>query len=125
MVFPHCLFTLFLLFLSFYCRSTPTLAGHATLVDIRNDLPSNPPLKLQCGEGSFDLKAGQHYNRTLPADQGFGCTAVWTPWFSSWDAYDVKRDKGHSTVYWSLKKDGFYLSFDGSKWKFIDYWQTD
>ncbi|KAK7319674.1 hypothetical protein RJT34_04397 [Clitoria ternatea] len=83
---------------------TPTLAGHATLVDIRNDLSSNPPLKLQCREGSFDLKAGQRYNRTLAADQGFECTAVWTPWFRSWDAYMSRGTRAIAPFIGPLRK---------------------
>lgn len=129
----HPFFTLFLLFLIFYCPSTSTIArlhSHRPhpLVDIRNDLPNktNVQLILSCDKGSsFHLKPSHHHNCTLTVDQDFECTAMWSPWFTTWDAYHAKRDKGHHIVYWSVRKDGFYHSWDGSKWKLLEDWNTE
>ncbi|KAG4971274.1 hypothetical protein AAZX31_13G200100 [Glycine max] len=134
MVFPHPFFTFFLLFLSLYCLSTSTLNARPyshkphTVVDILNDLPNNPKvqLELRCDEGSsFYLKLGHRHNHTLTADQDSECTAMWLPWFTTWDAYHAVRDKGHHSVYWSVRKDGFYHSWDGSNWKLLEDWYSE
>ncbi|RDX79560.1 hypothetical protein CR513_39997, partial [Mucuna pruriens] len=126
MAFPSPFFLLLLL--SFYCVSTSTLASSHTVVDIRNDLPhkTEVQLVLGCDKGSsFHLKPGHHHNRTLTLNQDFECTATWLPWFTTWDAYHAERDKGHHTIYWSIRKDGFYHSWNGSKWKLQEDWYTE
>ncbi|KAK7245673.1 hypothetical protein RIF29_40521 [Crotalaria pallida] len=125
----HYSFTLFHVFFYFLIMSTlawPHMP-HA-VVDIRNDLPNNTAeqLTLRCGEdSSFNLKLGDHHNRTLTMDQDLECTAVWSRWFTTWNAYEAKRYQGQDTVFWLVRKDGFYRSWDGSKWKRVGYWYTD
>ncbi|RDX67973.1 hypothetical protein CR513_53091, partial [Mucuna pruriens] len=109
MDFPHCFFTLFLLLVSFYCLSTSSLARSQTVVDIRNDLPDK----------------SEHYNHTVIVDQDSECFASWGSLFTTWEAYQVNRDKGHQIIYWSVRKDGFYESWDGSKWNFIERWYSE
>lgn len=130
MVFPHYSITFSLLFLSFYCLITSTTPQHQTVfVEIRNDLPkkTDVQLELDCDHGSsFDLKLGDDYNRTITTvDQDLECTAAWSPLFTTWDVYKAKRYKGFQTVYWSVRNDGFYRSFDGSQWKFVEQWYTE
>jgi len=133
MGFRHPSFTFFLLFLSFYFLSMSTLArpqSHSpnTVVDIRNDLPNNTKdqLELRCGHSPFFvLKLGHHYNSTIPVDQDFECIAASSRWFTTWDVYHVKRDKGYQTVYWSVRNNGFYHSWDGSTWKLLEKWYSD
>lgn len=132
MAFRDCSFTFFLVFLSFcFLSMLSTLAwAHVPhiVVDIRNDLPHDTldQLSLRCGRGSsFTLKLGDHYNQTLPTDQDFECTAIWSRWFTTWNAYEAKSYKGQDTVYWLVKKDGFYRSWDGSKWELVEHWYTD
>ena len=134
MAFRDC-FTFFLVFflISICFLSTSTLARPHThrpniMVDLLNDLPNNThePLELSCDQGSSAyLKQGDHYNLTLKVDRDSECTATWWRWFTTWDAYEAKRDKGHDNVYWLVKKDGFYHSWDGSKWKLVEYWYTE
>ncbi|CAL0301242.1 unnamed protein product [Lupinus luteus] len=124
MAFRNC-FTFSLLFLSYFLIMS-TLAK-SIVVDIQNNLPKDAPeqLKIRCGEDPwFDLKVGDHYNRTPSTDQVFECHAVWGRWFTTWSAYDTNQSKGHSTVYWLVKKDGFYRSWEGSKWTLTEKWYT-
>lgn len=133
MGFLHPFFAFFLLFLSFYFLSTSTLAwpqshGPNTVVDIRNDLPINTKVQLElgCDKSPFIyLKLFHHHNSTITEDQDSKCTAEWLPSFTTWDVYHAKRDKGHQTVYWSIRKDGFYHSWDGSNWKLLEKWYTE
>lgn len=141
-------FTFFLLlFLSFFCfLCTSTTATHArphrhrvVVVDIQNDLPNTTQeevqniLELRCDPDPFSyLKPGDNYNRTLQVvdddDEdrtSLECIAEWSRWFTTWDAYEANRDKAHHTVRWSVRKDGFYHSWDGSKWKLLEDWYTE
>lgn len=140
-------FTFFLLlFLSFLCfLSTTTTTTQArphrhrvVIVDIQNDLPNTTQevqniLELRCDPDPFSyLKPGDHYNRTLQVvdddDEdrtSLECIAEWSRWFTTWDAYEANRDKAHHTVRWSVRKDGFYHSWDGSKWKLLEDWYTE
>ncbi|KAK7395660.1 hypothetical protein VNO78_16225 [Psophocarpus tetragonolobus] len=105
-----------------------SLARSQTFVDLRNDLPNNTKaqLNLRCGKGSdFYLKLGDHLNNSLTLDQDFVCNAAWSRWFTTWDAYHAERDKDHHIVYWSVRKDGFYHSWDGSKWNLLEGWHTE
>ena len=133
MAFHHPFFTFFLLFQSFYFLNTSTLArpqSHRpnTVVYIRNDLPNNTKEQLELGcdkSPFFYLKLGQHHNNTITVDQDSKCTAEWLPWFTTWDVYHAKRDKGYQTVYWSVRKHGFYHSWGGSNWKLLEKWYTE
>ncbi|KAK7412580.1 hypothetical protein VNO78_04053 [Psophocarpus tetragonolobus] len=123
MVVPHQLFIFFHLLLLSKSHARPQ-----TFVDIRNDLPKNTKaqLELSCNKGSyFHLKLGDHLNSSLTVDQDFECTAAWSRWFTTWDAYHAERDKDHHTVYWSVRKDGFYHTWDGSKWNLLEHWYTE
>ncbi|KAL2341136.1 hypothetical protein Fmac_009076 [Flemingia macrophylla] len=128
MVFSYPFFT-FLLFLSF-CLNTSTLATPHTVVAILNDLPkpnkTQVQLLLSCDKGSsFHLKPGHGHNVNLTVDRDLECTATWWPWFTTWDVYHVSRDKGHHKVNWSVRKEGFYHSWDGSNWRLLEDWYTE
>lgn len=132
MPFPHCFFfTFFLLFLSFHFLITSALGRSQNVtIEIRNDLPTKTQVQLQlgCNKSSyFFLKLGHHYtiHNLNTEDQDFECSATWLPYFTEWEAYKAKRDKGHHTVYWSIRNYGFYQSFDGSKWMLVEPWYTE
>nr|KYP46854.1 hypothetical protein KK1_031557 [Cajanus cajan] len=125
MALPKCF--LYVVLVSFYCLSASTVGRSQTVVDIRNDLPkkSQVQLQLRCGKGSsFNLKLGAHSTLTVGA-QDLACSFLWTPFFATLDVYQAQRDKGHRTVYWSVRQDGFYQSSDASNWKFVDRWFSD
>ncbi|KAL2341133.1 hypothetical protein Fmac_009073 [Flemingia macrophylla] len=113
---------LFVLSLSFFCYAT----AQTVVVDISNDLPktSNAALVISCDKGSsFTLRLGLHSKRTVVQDSE--CTLTWTPVFATVDDYQTQRDNGHPTVYWSVRIDGFYQSYDASNWKFVQPWNSD
>ncbi|KAE9594594.1 hypothetical protein Lal_00037462 [Lupinus albus] len=119
--------TFSLLFFSYFLIMS-TLAQSKVVVDITNNLPNDTPdqLKFRCGgEAWNNLKVGDHYKGTPSTDQDFECSAVWGRWLSTWSAYETKAYKGHDTVYWSVRKDGFYRSWEGSNWSLIQKWDTE
>jgi hypothetical protein len=124
-------FTFFaLFFFSFHFLSTTTLAAspHVVVFDIRNDLPYNAlgSLAIRCDEdATAHINVGVHYKRTFQVNQSIRCVGSWSNLFNTWDGYKENRDVGHSTIYWSVRKDGFYHSLDGSNYKLLELWQTE
>ena len=39
--------------------------------------------------------------------------------------FDPIRDAGHETVFWLVKEDGFYFSYDNASWKKDSPWETE
>ncbi|KAK7331365.1 hypothetical protein VNO77_25588 [Canavalia gladiata] len=101
--------------------------GREIVVDIKNDLPikTGTLLQVRCGEGFSNLPPGNHLKQSVSADKNLSCTATWMQLFNSWDAFLAKTDQSHNTVFWSIRKDGFYRSFDGKDFKFVERWGTE
>ena len=128
----HCGRFAFLFFFAFSFINLPTNVRsqktEMVVVDIQNALPNNTQtaaLTLWCGGASLVLKLGDHHTESVKMDQSLGCTALWLPFFTSWDAFEVSRDKGHQNIYWLVKKDGFYHSWDKSSWKKLEEWRSE
>ncbi|KAI4346065.1 hypothetical protein L6164_013147 [Bauhinia variegata] len=130
MVFSN-MVTSFLVFFAVCFISTPTFPlshRQEIAINIRNALPSNteqPITLVWDNTDSFHLKTGKDFNSSVKVNQSIECTAVWLQWFASWDAYEPQRDKGHDSVYWLVKKNGFFISWDKTKWKKVEDWGTD
>lgn len=124
-------FTFFTLFFSFYVLISKSFAIQNTVVfDIRNDLPSNNlgGLAVGCNKSDYTchINVGDHYNRTFQVGQSWECNAAWSRYFTfGWEVYQEKRDKGHPTIYWSVREDGFYHSLDASHWKLLAQWYSE
>jgi hypothetical protein len=126
-------FTLFAIFFFFafnFLSTTTTLASpHTVVLDIRNDLPNNGlgDLAIECNHLNIShIKVGVHYNQTFQLNEiSLECYALWSTYFLSWDGFQEKRDGGHSIIYWSVRKDGFYHSFDASNYKLLEMWETE
>ncbi|OIV95771.1 hypothetical protein TanjilG_20221 [Lupinus angustifolius] len=126
MAFRNC-FTFSLVFLSYFLIMS-TLAKSNVVLDIENNLPNDKPglFKFRCGgDDWFNLRFGDHYIRTAPADPDYECNAIWGRWFTIWKAYDTNEFKGHDKVYWLVKEDGFYRSWEGSNWTHDGNWYTE
>ncbi|KAI4346073.1 hypothetical protein L6164_013155 [Bauhinia variegata] len=124
------LVTFFLVFFAVSFTTAPAVArphSPEIAINIRNDLPSNTQqITLACDNtDSFHLKVGKEFNSSVKVHQSIECSATWFQWFSSWDAYEPRRDKGHGSVYWLVKNDGFYISWDKIEWKKVEHWYTD
>ena len=54
------------------------------------------------------------------------CQAVWgLRYFASWHAYQPARDKNSVTVFWDMKENGIFLSWDKTHWVKKAVWETD
>ncbi|KAJ6388157.1 hypothetical protein OIU77_026683 [Salix suchowensis] len=52
----------------------------------------------------------------------YSCAAQWQRYIESWNGYELPRDENHGTVYWLVKKDGFYRSWDKASWELENPW---
>ncbi|KAK7331364.1 hypothetical protein VNO77_25587 [Canavalia gladiata] len=121
MAFHDCIVVFSLLFLCL------VVDGREIVVDIETDLRSQTgtQLKIDCGKGFSNLTTGNHLKQSVSAEQDLTCTAEWTLFFNTWDAFVSKKDQSHNTIFWSIRKDGFYRSFDGKDFKLVDYWSSE
>jgi hypothetical protein len=103
------------------------------VVHVTNALPvKSEPVKVECTSehtnthlGIHTLNVGDDYQWTVVENALHYCQAEWGRWFASWHAFEPDRDVSHGTVYWLVKNDGFYLSWDNSSWVRQETWQTD
>lgn len=103
------------------------------VVHVISALPANSePVKVECTSqrtnthlGIHTLNVGDDYQLTVVENALHYCQAIWGRWFASWHAFQPRRDVSHGAVYWRLKDDGFYLSWDNSSWVRKETWQTD
>ncbi|KAG6668903.1 hypothetical protein I3843_01G197200 [Carya illinoinensis] len=108
--------------------------NNLTVVHVMNSLPkSSPyPLKIQCKSknmqvrhGEEVLKVGDDYRWTVEKNEIYYCQAVWFRFFASWHAFQPQRDLSNETVYWLIKDNGFFHSWDNSSWVRKETWQTE
>ncbi|KAF4367260.1 hypothetical protein G4B88_026767 [Cannabis sativa] len=50
--------------------------------------------------------------------------ANWASLYAAVNVFDPARDIGHTSVYWLVKPDGLYLSWDNSSWQQKAVWLT-
>ncbi|CAL5184660.1 unnamed protein product [Lathyrus oleraceus] len=126
-------FTLFLFFflsLCFPCtisRWLPPVEPHKVFISIKNDLPNNTlgSLTVSCGNDShIELNVGGNYDyETMHKEKIVECSATWSDWSNAWVGYDFYDEPYYPGTYFSVREDGFYQSFPGTKFKFDTYWR--
>jgi hypothetical protein len=100
-------------------------------VQIINSLPPNsPPLNVSCSSKNIKLGArsfsvGEAYEFKVKGKDIYSCAAQWQRYFESWHGFEPPRDENHGAVYWLVKKDGFYRSWDKASWVLEDPWETE
>ncbi|CAL0320639.1 unnamed protein product [Lupinus luteus] len=110
-----------LLLLVLVCLNTsPNLQAVAInilSIQIRNDLPPGSQFYFISSfqKDKTFLQPGQTFNR-LANFEARDCTMVFGSVCARLFLYDPKIDAGHNGVYWSVRKDGVYRSWDNSKW---------
>lgn len=111
-----------------------TLASAALpTIHVTDKLPANSePVKIECSSqrtskhlGQHTLKAGDVYEFTAVENDLHFCEAERGNYFASWHALEPSRDGTHKDIYWQVKDDGFYLSWDNSHWSRKEVWETD
>ncbi|KAK4372815.1 hypothetical protein RND71_008199 [Anisodus tanguticus] len=117
---------------SFSSADDPTPSVHL----INNMPPDHTPnvtdvtvtCKIQTGLPllSVTVVLGQEF----PFDAGitndiYVCFARWGNFWAYFNAYDpLKEDKGRPIVYWSIRLEGFYKSWDKANWTGVTEWDN-
>lgn len=96
------------------------------------DLPTNrtPTMQVTCKiqTGLPLLSVTMVPGQEFPFDAGitndiYVCFAEWGAIYAWFNAYDpIKDDKGKPIVYWSIRIDGFYKSWDKVNWVGVTDW---
>ncbi|PSS35722.1 DNA topoisomerase [Actinidia chinensis var. chinensis] len=103
----------------------------AEVIHFISNMPKDsPPLSIDCKANGIyvvqhSLRVGEDYEWTATINDIYYCTTMWKLFFASWHAYEPKRDVGRETVYVKIQKEGFFLSYEKSKWTKIEYWETE
>ena len=116
-----------LLFLAFCCIYPIAVAIEAITVTIHIiiDLPPSSGItKTDCIGEEWKLKPGEHFRITRWPDRQYICKAENGSKKGSWLAFDPHRNLLHEDVFWSVREDGFYFSYDQSNWKKINGWKN-
>ncbi|TYH49993.1 hypothetical protein ES332_D10G174600v1 [Gossypium tomentosum] len=89
------------------------LGKRIATVHVTNSMPRElQPIQLGCNSrykdhGMHQLHVGEDYQ------------------FGARHAYQPRRDWNHKAVFWRVKENGFFLSWDNSSWVRKSIWQTE
>ncbi|XVF29186.1 hypothetical protein REPUB_Repub15cG0098500 [Reevesia pubescens] len=111
-----------LLFLAFCC--IPAIEAITVTIHIIVDLPPSSGITTDCIGEECKLKPGEHFQITRWPDRPYICKAENGSKKGHWLAFDPLRDVLHEDVFWLVREDGFYFSYDQSNWKKINGWQN-
>lgn len=129
----------FLLFLNLaLCLFTATTIDedhnqHLAIIHFINALPPNSqPMEVRCSSNSKNTDLGVH-TLVVGEDYKWGieektmhfCEAIWERFIASWHVFQPHRDNNHGIVFWMVKKDGFFLSWDKVNWVRKSIWETE
>ncbi|KAL5781511.1 hypothetical protein ACOSP7_006540 [Xanthoceras sorbifolium] len=104
----------------------------AASVHVRNGLPvKSGAMRIECSFhgkslGIHDLGVGEDYSWTVEEEKAlYFCKAIWGTKMGSFHAFQPRRDANHATVFWLVKQNGFFLSWDNSTWIQRSPWDTE
>ncbi|PON66092.1 hypothetical protein TorRG33x02_269020 [Trema orientale] len=133
----------FLVLSTYYFKTTLTFSPHedhnrrlATVHIITTPLPKNNSgpgevkIRLTNSKQSYysletTLKWGNDYQFVAEERALYYGEALWGTYVGSWHAFQPKRDAGHGSVFWLVKPNGFFLSWDNSTWVKKSIWEYE
>ncbi|KAE9589262.1 hypothetical protein Lalb_Chr21g0307151 [Lupinus albus] len=92
---------------------------------IHNNLPSGSQFYFTSDlvKDKYFLQPGQTFGK-LANFEARDCTMVYNYVCAKLFLYDPKTDSGHNKVFWSVRKDGIYRSWDDSNWEKKTGWDS-
>ncbi|KAM6544761.1 hypothetical protein CsatB_025497 [Cannabis sativa] len=131
---------LFFFLLSISLKSTLTFGAqkpNTVYIITTNNLPKNntnpDEFKIQISNSKQSLsklettlKWGGNYNFVVSESTStYYLEALWGNVMASVNVFKPNRDIGHQSVFWLIKPNGFYLSWDNSTWVQKGVWETE
>ena len=71
------------------------------------------------------VKLGESFKWSVTPDSIYYVRGVLGNKFASVHGFEPGRDAGHATVFWLVKEDGFYLSYDNASWNKVAPWVSE
>ncbi|OMO75304.1 Plant self-incompatibility S1 [Corchorus olitorius] len=97
-----------------------------------NAIPKNESqsIRVNCNNGNTNpglknINSGEVYEWRVEEKTTYVCLALWDRWFKSFEAFQPRKDGCHDQVFWLLKTDGLFHSWDNSTWVKEHIWETD
>ncbi|KAE9587713.1 hypothetical protein Lal_00021926 [Lupinus albus] len=110
-----------LFFLVFAClnisQDLQAQAINVASIEIHNDLPPGSQFYFISvfQRDKYLLQPGQTYTKVINLDAQ-DCRMVYDNVCAKLFLYDPKIDLGHNSVFWSVRRDGVYKSWDNNNW---------
>ncbi|KAB2062105.1 hypothetical protein ERO13_A10G120800v2 [Gossypium hirsutum] len=107
------------------------LGKRIATIHVTNSMPRElQPIQLGCNSrykdhGMHQLRVGDDYEFGVEERALHFCEAISGRQIASWHAYQPRRDWNHKAVFWRVKENGFFLSWDNSSWVRKSVWQTE
>ncbi|MBA0871118.1 hypothetical protein Goshw_021420, partial [Gossypium schwendimanii] len=98
------------------------LGKRIATVHVTNSMPRElQSIQLGCNSrykdnGMHQLHVGEDYQFGVEEKALHFCEATSGRQIASWHAYQPRRDWNHKAVFWRVKENGFFLSWDNSSW---------
>ncbi|KAE8717542.1 Detected protein of unknown function [Hibiscus syriacus] len=100
-------------------------------IHITNSMPKGSgPMQVRCKSSHTDygmhlVDEGDGYRCDVRERALYYCMAISGRRVASWHAFQPRRDGNRKAVYWLLKDDGIFLSWDNSSWVRKSMWETE
>ncbi|GMI71787.1 hypothetical protein like AT3G24060 [Hibiscus trionum] len=100
-------------------------------IHVTNLMPKGSgPMQIRCKSsytdyGMHQVGEGDEYQCGVRERAVYYCMATLGRQMASWHAFQPRRDGSGKAVYWMLKDDGIFLSWDNSSWVRKSVWETD
>ncbi|KAL4295774.1 hypothetical protein GQ457_12G001680 [Hibiscus cannabinus] len=75
--------------------------------------------------GMHQVGGGDEYECSVRERALYYCMAISGRRVASWHAFQPRRDRSRQAVYWLVKEDGIFLSWDNSSWVRKSLWETE
>ncbi|XVF84688.1 hypothetical protein PTKIN_Ptkin17bG0057800 [Pterospermum kingtungense] len=126
--------SLIVLLVSVFVLSVAGLGGqdnHIATIHVINSMPKDSePMQIHCKSSNTDygmqqVRVGDDYQCGVREKALYFCAALSGRQIASFHGFQPRRDGNHKAVFWLVKEDGFFLSWDKSKWVKKSEWYTD
>ncbi|KAK8560792.1 hypothetical protein V6N13_026227 [Hibiscus sabdariffa] len=100
-------------------------------IHVTNSMPKGSgPMQISCKSsytnyGMHQVDEGGEYQCGVQERAVYFCMALSGRQMASWHAFQPSRDGSRKAVYWLLKDDGIFLSWDNSTWVRKSVWESE
>ncbi|XVF29194.1 hypothetical protein REPUB_Repub15cG0099300 [Reevesia pubescens] len=104
---------------------------HLATIHVMNSMPrESGAMQVRCNSrysdyGMHQVGVGDDYQCGVRETALYYCMAISGRQIASWHAFQPRRDGNHKAVFWLVKEDGFFHSWDNSTWVRKSVWETE